>query len=616
MNTIERIKETNEYCFISFEFNDLFTTSIVRECYTTHNANMIIKGEIMKRWIVMLVLVIFTIVPFTSVHAFNLDTESPHILADFMPEETGVFAASRVGADFIAELDAITVALSNKMSESLGVEAITIDSTFRELFADEDQDWDKFIAMVGKYAAIGVEPVDGFDDGLAVLVVEITDQAGVEEFILELSKDSEDVPERQTDGDTVIYLDEKSREPLKLMITPTHLIFTNNMDYSPNVETPLSASADFTNALSMLTADTYNSLIYVSESVIETAIAEGDSDLQEMGVNPEDGGAMVAGFTILDEATFTFDMAIQTISPVPTSTVSIDFLNALPSSTDTLIFATDLTNVYNSVAASIRDAARANDEQDPTAQIPLMFNFTGLDLEDDVLSWTTGAYGVFMGADFASLFNEAMTTGSVSNVEIDAGIIIEATDIALAQNAASKLGEFMTMAMGSEQGITITQDDTSTSIKLEMPIDPSAPPLELEFVLTTTDKFFFFGTRSALDKIMSGDTLASNEDFSKAAQYYLDNPTGIWYSGSDGAIISTIAPLALMGPAIGNVFEEVVRELGSEPETTDSSEMPSENDMMMEMFQAYDDIFSSMTVTTSVDGQSVVRIRGTLAMNP
>jgi len=570
----------------------------------------------MKRWMLMIVLVILTLMPFTSVHAINLDTESPHILADFMPDSAGLFVASRVGADFIAELDEITVAISNKMPESLAVESVTLDSTFRKLFAEENQDWDEIIGLVGKYAAIGVEPVDGFDDGLAVFIVEITDQAGVDELLTELMKDSNDVPERQTDGDTIIYVDEEGREPMKLMITTTHMIFTNNMDYTLSVDAPLSASVDFTNGLSMLTADHYDSLIYISESVLETAMAEGDSDLQEMGVNPEDAGALVAGFTILDGTTFTFDVAVQTIAPAPTSTVSIDFLNALPSSTDTFLVATDLTNVYNSVTESIRAAARANDEKDPTEQIPLMFNFTGLDLEDDVLSWTTGAYGVFFGADFVTLYNEAMTTGNVSNLAFDAGIVIEATDATLAQNAASKLGEFMTMAMGSEEGITITQDDTSTSIVLEMPLDPSAPPLELEFVLTTTDNFLFLGTRSALDKIMAGDTLATNADFGASTQYYLDNPTGVWYMNADGVVAMTAVPLMMMGPAVSNVFEDVVRELGEEPATSDSSDLPSGDEMILDMFQAYDEIFSGMTVTTAIDGEGVVRLRGTMTLKP
>ena len=570
----------------------------------------------MKRWILIIVLVMMSLVPFTSVHALNLDMDSPHILADFMPETTGVFVASRVGADFIAELDTISASISSKMPESLAVETVTLDSSFRKLFAEEGYDWDQFIEMVGEYAAIGFEPVGGFDDGQAVLVIEITDQEGVEEFFLDLAKDSDDVPERQTDGDTIIYMSDDGGEPIKLMITPTHLIFTNNLEYSPILETPLSASSDFTSALSMLTADHYSSLMYVSESLIEAAIAEGGSDFEEIGVNPEDAGALVAGFTILDGGTFIVDIAVQTISPVPTSTVSIDFLNALPSSTDTLLVASDLTNVYNSITASIREAARANDEQDPTAQIPLMFNFTGLDLEDDVLSWTTGAYGFFSGGDIQTLLNEMMETGSISTFEFDAGLVIEATDMALAQNAVSELGDFIKMALESEQDISIVQEDGSTSILVEMPLNPSEPPIELEFVLTTTDKFFFFGTRSALDKIMSGDTLASDEDFGKSTQYYLDDLTGVWFTNSDGLMLSSASSLMTMGPAIGNVFEDIVQELGSDSASSDSSDMPSGDELMMEVLQAYDEIFSGMSVTTSVDAESVIRLRGALSVNP
>ena len=63
----------------------------------------------MKRLVLKIFLVMLMILPFASVHAINLDNDGPHILADYMPESTEFFAASRVGADFIAELDAIRI---------------------------------------------------------------------------------------------------------------------------------------------------------------------------------------------------------------------------------------------------------------------------------------------------------------------------------------------------------------------------------------------------------------------------------------------------------------------------------------------------------------------------
>jgi len=567
----------------------------------------------MKRLVLKFFLVMLMILPFTPVHAINLDNDGPHNLADFMPESIEVYAASRIGADFIAELDAISIGLANKLPASLSAESYTLDSTFRTLFAEEGFDWDEVIGLVGRYGAMGAENVND-STPIYIFIVEITDQAGVEALLQKLGEDSNNMPERQMDGDTIVYLDDNEFNPMKAMITPTHFIITSDLDYSTTVDAPLSANDSFINALGLLSADAYNSLMYVSESVLEMAIAEGDSDLEQMGVNPEDAGAFVGGFTILDGNTFTLDIAVGTASPVPTSTVSIDFLNALPSSSDTFIVATDLTNVYNSITTSIREAARANDEKDPTADIPLMFNFTGLDLEDDVLSWTTGAYGMFFGANFESIINEAMSTGSVNNIELDAGIVIEATDIALAQNAAAELGQFMEMALGSEDDITITQEDGATSIVVSVPIDPNTDPVELEFVLTATDDFFYLGTRSALDKILAGDTLQGDADFTAASAYFLDNPTSVIYSGADGAIASTIAPLIVMGPAISNTFDNILEDLGES--SSSGGDAPDTDELMLEFFQAYSDLFSSMTVTSSIDGNSVIRLRGTLSVNP
>ena len=579
----------------------------------------------MKRFTLMLVLLM--IMPFSTVFAINLDGEGPHILAKMMPASTEMFGATRIGEDFIAELDAITTAVYDKLPESFEIEPYTLNSTMRTMLAEEGQDWDRWMEILGDHAAIGIEPVDGFNSGedpIGTVIIEITDQTGAEELFLELTDDSSDVPERQVDGDNIVYISE--REPLKLMFTPTHVILTNNIEYTPNVDPPLSSSANFTGALNMLNADQYNTLGFISEAAVEAMLSEGDmEDLQMLGLNPADAGAIAVGFTILDGRTFTMDIAVQTASPVPESTVSVDFLNAMPSTTDAFVVASDLTNMYNSIVAAVRAAALANGEDDPTVQIPLMFNFTGLDLEEDVLSWTTGGYGVFMGADYMALIDEAMSTGTLSELNIDAGIVIEATDVALAQNAATEFGNFITLALANEEDVTVTQEDidgvTVTSIVGQGQFDSSSPPIELEFVLTATEQFFFFGTRSALDTIMRGDTLANNADFGASTGYFLDNPTSVWYLSSEGVVSSTIVPLALLGPAIGNVFDNIVDELGGTTESAPSnnsggSAMMDDMGMMVELMDVYNEILSSMTLTTSIDAGGVIRVRGTMSFNP
>ena len=146
------------------------------------------------------------------------------------------------------------------------------------------------------------------------------------------------------------------------------------------------------------------------------------------------------------------------------------------------------------------------------------------------------------------------------------------------------------------------------------------PPIPLEFVLTATDEFFFFGTRSAFDTIMGGDTLAANADFGKSSQYFLDSATSVWYTNSDGFVISTIVPLALMGPAIDNVFDNIIEELGSEPPQDEPSSAPMplgpQTELIMEGLNAYDELLTGATISTSIDEGGIVRFRATMSVNP
>jgi hypothetical protein len=547
----------------------------------------------------------------------NLTTaDSP--LASMMPDTVGIYATSRVGADVIAEIDAMNARIYDRLPESMAFPTDSVDSIMRQLFAEQRQDWDEIIGLVGDYAAIGIEPVGGLENGedpLVLFAIEITDQKGAEDLFVKATESNSDEIVRTRIRTNVYFTSE--REDFTVILTPNHFIATNYPDFTPVVESPLSESEAYTSAIAMLPAEHYNAFVYVSEAILELAFSEirETEQLEQLGFKPEDAGAVVVGTTMLGSSTYAIDVAVQTLSPMPTSFVSTDFLEGMPSSTDAFIVATDLTNVYNSITDSIGAMARANDEPDPTEDIAAMAGFIGLDLEEDILSWTTGGYGVFAGTDVLSLINEFMETGSVSEINVDAGIIIEATDVGKAKNTAAKLGEIMAqMAEGIDE-VTITQDDTATNIILSAPIDPSMPPIELEFVLTATDTFFFFGTRSALDKIMSGDTLATDVDFAKSTQFYLENPTSVTFISSDGVILTTAAPLMIAGPMINNIFEDVVNELGGESTSSGDTAMPRADEMFMEMFQIYDELFSSMTLTTSVDENGVVRLRGTLSMN-
>lgn len=559
----------------------------------------------MKHIRLFVILAFLVVTPLQLVHAFNPDVDSPHVLAGSMPDSTEVFAATRIGSDYIAELDAILLAIYDKVPSSIDMERLTFDEAFRMGFDEEGLDWDKFSELLGNYAAVGIEPVNDFEDGLepyGTFVVEITDQKAVDNILVAMSAFEGKLPEGRIEDGVIIY--DVEEEDAQILITENQLIVTNHPNYAVNQPLTLLSRTEYTSALGMLQEDRYNGLIYVSEATVEAGLLSRDfENLREMGVNPADAGAMVAGFTILDSRAFIIDGAVQTVALVPTSTVSTGYLNAMPATTDAFVAASDLTNVYNSVISAAQAMAEANGEDDPTAMIQLGFNFTGLDLEEDVLSWTTGGYGVFIGADVKALLNDVIANGEPTELNFDAGIVIEATDVEKAKNVAAELGEFFEQITANDDSVTVTQQSVNgvdfTSIVSEVPMGRS--PIVLEFVLAATDDFLFLGTRSAFDSIMSGDTLASNPDFMASVPYLLDNPTSVWYANSDATLLSSILGND-SGPMRRNRLD--MEKIMSDPSTASA------------FVDAFGDILSNMTLTTSVDANSVVRFRGSMTLNP
>lgn len=551
------------------------------------------------RFIILLGL--FAVMPFSVIHAINLNVESPHVMAETMPDSTELFFASRIGAGWIAELDAILVSLYDKLPDSLDIERVTIDGVFREGFDENGLDWDLFIGLLGDYAAIGLEPVNRFNDGkdpLMTVVIEITDQKAVEVLFDLMTANSGDTATRTMEGDVIRY-DNVGKDHATVYITSTHLIATTHPDYSLNLSAPLSASAEFTDALSLLNEDQYNVLAYASQATIEAALSEGDAEgLQLLGIRPQDASALVAGFTFQDDNTFTSDIAMASTATAPNSTVNISYLNAMPASTDAFIVASDFTSLYNNAIAMAQEIARAEGSRDnPATMIPFLFRLTGLDLEEDVLSWTTGGYGVFLGADVMGIVNEAVATDSLSELNIDAGIVIEATDLDLARNTAAELGKFLELASQDNDEVTVTQTElnglSATLVSLDVPAERGNPPVALEFVLTVTDDFFFFGTRSAFDSIQSGNTLADNADFISTVPQLLDNPTSVWYTNADGVLIPTVLGISDNG-----------------------SRGMSDPADIMDVLESFDDILTSMTFSTAINDAGVIQLRGTVTINP
>ena len=104
----------------------------------------------------------------------------------------------------------------------------------------------------------------------------------------------------------------------------------------------------------------------------------------------------------------------------------------------------------------------------------------------------------------------------------------------------------------------------------------------------------------------------------EAEDYFLDDPFAVIYGDRNNIVL--IGDLTLLGPAIGDVFEDIVYELesagGGLPDTPMYEEETGTGEMaeVMGLVRDMADMFNSMSVSSTLDGDTAT-VRVVLTMN-
>ena len=282
------------------------------------------------------------------------------------------------------------------------------------------------------------------------------------------------------------------------------------------------------------------------------------------------------GLTIQDGRSFILDtaqLAIKGAAVRAPGVIDSDFANYIPDSASGVIHATDLTTLYNTLINFADSMNTSSQSPLPSAQVEQVFGALGVNLKTDLLSWTTGDYALFYRTDIVDLAASAMT-GAAPDLKglgskFDFGLVIQATDPAKAQALATHLGALLKQMGASQQGVLV-QDDTIggvkvTTLSLSVPVDQQNT-LQINIALGATKDVFFLATRPAAEMIVNGDgILSGNSGYIEAQRGLLPNPTFVWYADGEGFVdemaVAAIVPLALLGPSIGNIYDNIVTTL-------------------------------------------------------
>lgn len=427
----------------------------------------------------------------------------------------------------------------------------------------------------------------------AMLALEIRDRAAAEAFFSELFptyqmtvNDDHTLYESGPGLDTIIVTDEFALVGLVGgLVQNAYSGFSSTLSDSEEFQAGLEAlPEDGYNILVYANARLINE---ETMDMVQQQLRSTSADVPGMGVlsglmnRNATGGTAVAGFTILDGRTLAVDFAgvlsdeeLAALADSPgyleQNPISMDFAGYVPGEAHLVVldnaFGPDLLAIFdalNAVAPVLEEFIDAfandpallremDDDMDPAMvqqfidmldlsginvggmlknQLTMLVaGVTGLNLENEILSWMTGDYATWM---------TLIPVESDLNFSFDVGYATENTDPDAATHVISRIAEASDL-----YGVTYSDEELGggRAIGLVAPIrgplsyalDPEilyATP-ELDLVLGTNDDVFVASTRPGAEFALDpgSDSLLDNPRFAYAAEnVFLDDTVLAWY---------------------------------------------------------------------------------------
>jgi hypothetical protein len=515
-------------------------------------------------------------------------------LAKYFPDGSPAFVAIRTDDGYIAALDSIASRViaklppgtvppvSLKLLLDLGSQQVT-----GKPFADGIRSW------LGDSVALGLTSVEGLNTPNApiLVVVDIKDRKAAEAGIDKLLEKASF--KKSTAGSLTLY---KGSANSVFALSDEALFIVTNEAAIPQgaLEKNLTGNAKYTETVGLLPETDYNILIYAdigsiaSASMKANASTANNAAMQMQAGLFEAIGAQAYGFTVLDDRSLVIDVASNPgdLSKLTSTGVTMPKLDAvdlkfaanLPANASLVIHAKSIKAFYDyflQIARVNQPAAQQEQMDKQIEQAKAMVKQSlGLDLDKDIIDWMTGDFAAFVSIDTPTIVNmleTSMTGGSAPTFEklpFGGGFVAQATDPAKAKAFAAALGKVLPSLAAQNKDVKISQDKIGdvdvTVISQSVPMSPTSK-LPLDIVIGANDKVFLMATRAEAEAIFSGKPgLDTTAGFQEAGKYLLKQPYTVFYTDGNGAGGSVIVVgLALLGPAIGRTFNNIVDELST-----------------------------------------------------
>jgi hypothetical protein len=522
-------------------------------------------------------------------------------LSRYLPADVFAYANMRVDDAYIDMLDGLLKRASDKLPQPAQT---TLRSTLEAALKQAGYDYTQDIrSWLGDRLAVGFGPIDVLLDKdpkndvnvPLVVAIDVTDQAKAESFVDGLLKKgnlSETLP-KTAEGAFTVYRSLLPTVPISVAVGKDVLLIgtQTGIQAATGTGARLADDADFKATFGLLTASAYDLLVYANPTPLaalaEKMLPASSPQAAQMQAILAAIGPVAIGGTVLDGRSYVLDVATKrgdlsklealgysVQNPAP---IDLGFAANIPANVSLYSQGKDLKSTYDLLMKNLQ-AALASQQgagksmgEGLTNAVAVLKAATGLDLEQDVLSWMTGDYGMFVSYAPAapgapSLFRTMIDPQSPASLEgIDVGLVIQAADAGKAKAFADKLGAFVQKALAQAPMTKVSQEQigSATATVIAISVPRLAAPLELVF--GANDKVFVLATRAAATAILSGQPgLDTVPGFAEAKGYLLSNPTALGYMDANvGDLFADF--LGFQSVETARVFNNIVSSLQRTP---------------------------------------------------
>jgi hypothetical protein len=553
-------------------------------------------------------------------------------LAQYFPPETVAFAALRTDDAFIGELDGLLAKIQAKlppgaMTSSMSLQMLLdllAQQLTREDFASGIRSW------LGDTIAIGLPDLASFETPTPAVLMAFssTHRDEAESFWIDVFRLAGVTAEQSTStdytlltvGDTSVMITDAA-VLVSVEIADLDAVLTNATSSN------LTGNTKFNETLSLLPQGDYSMAAYLDVERF------GGFYANTIGASPDEIAgldrlisAYAMGITLLDGEALLLDVALNVgdwgvmtqFSDLSGLTIpqigAIDpaFARFIPADATFALHSTNLKDIVDlelGLASFVLISnMRGGSDLSPREQIAqsrerLVAQFTamtGLDLDDDVLSWMGGDYTLFgriEGDAMMAAIEQNLSGGTLATFEqvpFGGGLVIEATDPAKAQAFVAAVGSLAMQSAAPQMTISQDQINGVSVTVITQPVgEQVVPPLEI--VIGANDSVFFAATRPDAEIILSGiGGLDTSQAYQDAVSLALVNPSALLYASPESVRDFAILGGGLLVPTRGDVFCNIVGGLNEATPVVQPTEDPQCQAMLQQIDEENQRAFESL----------------------